>query len=442
MTLLVLFGYTRDDISGMIQTVPGVQNFDVSIGLCKPLERARMSQTCGKHTPIEVIESDTWLTTPMPGRPDRCWDIGQTTDVSPTLVNHFNPQAGIALDFGQTLCCSANLTATSVSVLLKPNDCHKDSITAAVTEGNLEILADCSNTNTSLQIEVQTSVLCNTNIEWRLSVRDTTVHCNQSKSGDLYCKIKLKTRNVTVQSQPSMYCKNTIKLWIAYANGSEVNAAVEYANDSHDVCSFGLKSKDVCKLSVVYTYTSASPQLLKINGENAYTVDSCNNALTTTTLIAITLSSVAFFLLLLSVLVLVKRRKTKFSKKERRDTETSDNNSADFDQHSAMQLNREVNNHESNCSHCPVTLDNSDPQLLTTNAISRSEETKSLLHVEVSGSHSRDYGSASTHVTTSNESNIRDTADDTIQVGDRATAGFSKSLIKERNESKTVSSIV
>ena len=226
MMLLVLFGYTRDDISGMIQTVPGIQNFDVSIGLCKSLERARMLQTCGQHTPIEVIESDTWLTTPMPDRPDRCWDIGQTTDVSPTLVDHSNPQAGIALDFGQTLCCSANLTATDVSVLLKPNDCHKNSITAAVTAGNLEILADCSKTNKCLQIEVQTSVLCDTNIEWRLSVRDTTVHCNQSESDELYCKIKLKVRNTTVQSQPSMYCKHTLKLWIAYANGSEVNATV------------------------------------------------------------------------------------------------------------------------------------------------------------------------------------------------------------------------
>ena len=442
MTFLLLFGYPRDDISGMIQTVPGIQNFDVSIGLCKPLERARMSQTCGQHTPIEVIESDTWLTTPMPERPDRCWDIGQITDVSPILVEHSNPQAGVALDFGQTLCCSANLTATDVSVLLKPNDCHKNSITAAVTAGNLEILADCSNTNKSLQIEVQTSVLCDTNIEWRLSVRDTTVHCNHSESDELYCKIKLKTRNATVQSQPSMYCKHTLKLWIVYANGSEVNATVEYANDSHDVCTFGLKSQDVCKLSVVYTYASASPQVIKINGQNEYTVETCNTT-PTKTIIAITLTTIGVVVfLLLGVLVLVIRRRTKASKKVLGHNKTSDNNSADFD--SVVQLNGEVNNNESNCNQpqCCVTLDNDEPQFLTTNASSRPKENTSLLHVEFSGSYSKDYGITSTHVTTGNKSNTQDTRDDAVQVSVSAGVGFSKSMVKEPNESKSVSSMV
>ena len=195
-------------------------------------------------------------------------------------------------------------------------------------------------------------------------------------------------------------------------------------------------------MSVVYTYASAWPQLIKINGQNAYTVETCNTT-STTTIIAITLTTVAVVvLLLLSVLVLVKRRRSKASKKVLGGNKTSDNNSADFD--SVVQLNGEVNNNESNCNQpqCCVTLDNGDPQFLTTNASSRPEETTSLLHVAFSDSHSRDYGSASTHVTTGNKSNTQDTMDVTVQFSVRAGVGFSKSLVKEPNEFKSVSSMV
>lgn len=283
--------------------------------MCRNVNSKKVLQKCGQHAPIEVIEADSHLMTPAPVEADRCWDLGQATSVNPSLVDGDNPESGIVLNYGQTKCCSGTEKTANVSVLLKPGWCQNRTIKAVVTEGNLGMLTDCYESQRQLIIEVQTSILCERNIEWRLAAQNTTVSCNSSDRKQIRCTVGLSVRAPGRQvASSSQYCQKRLQLWIRYSNSSQVNTSIGRMNGSYSQgsCTFVVDSGDICSLSVVYSYPSALPQLLPINGRltsiHLHTCRKQEGGIPLTLYVLPSLAGVVF-IVLLALSILFKRKK-------------------------------------------------------------------------------------------------------------------------------------
>ncbi|XP_062513366.1 uncharacterized protein LOC134189140 isoform X2 [Corticium candelabrum] len=275
----------RNDIFGTIQAEVGVQNFHVWIAIGRVVNTKSVVDKCGSYTPISAIEVDDRLPSSPPiGRRDRCWNLGNITSVSPILLDTSNPQQGIELDFGTSPCCcgSRNTTYINTTVLLKEGYCSYDFVNSSVTAGNIAKLTNCSESNSSLQFLVQTSVLCQNHLEWRLSVKMTTAFCTKKMPKEYRCTIELKAaakEAVIASSFP--YCQNNFLLWKTFHNGSEENASsyqLPSRKGIRDSCSFVIDSHDLCTLSIVYLYGNNTPQLIPINGSTSFQLSVCDHS--------------------------------------------------------------------------------------------------------------------------------------------------------------------
>lgn len=225
-----------------------------------------------------MTESDSY--SPEPNNDGRCWNIGNIGDFAPSLVDGDTPESGISLHYGTTPCCSGNLTAVNVSVLLQPGHCQDSSLgtTSTVTAGNVGILTDCSILPSSLQIQVESSILCERNVEWLLSATNTTVYCYENSINRLYCKVNLIAQAHGRKDLSSSYYGKRFKLWRKYFNGSEVNVSVDCTIEFPNSCSFILDSEHICRLSVLYSYPSASSEFLTINGTTSLVLSHCRGS--------------------------------------------------------------------------------------------------------------------------------------------------------------------
>ena len=219
------------------------------------------------------------------GRRDRCWNLGQVKSAPPIPLDIFKPEEGIVLDFGTSPCCScsSNTTYINTTVLLKEGYCLHDFFNSSVTAGNTAILTNCSESNSSLQFVVQTSVLCRNHLEWRLSVKNTTAFCTVIESKKFRCKIDLKSAIPTVViASSSPYCQNNFLLWKRFSNGSKVNVSLNQLllknNIQEDSCYFVIDLQVLCKLSLVYVYANDTPQLILINGSASLQINVCDVA--------------------------------------------------------------------------------------------------------------------------------------------------------------------
>ena len=252
--------------------ITGIQNFRVWIGLCRYVNSSEVLQKCGQHAPIEMIEIDSRLTTATTWTSDRCWNVGEMSTMSPVFVDETNPESGILLHYGSTPCCAGNLSYSNVTVVLKPGWCQGGIMKTNVTAGNVRVLTNCSARLplSQLLIEVNSSFLCQNNVEWRLSTTKSTVLCNESDTDHLHCTIGLFPQASGRKTTSSFkYCQQRFQLWITYVNNSEVNTSISRITRAEESCRFVLNSSDISTLSVIYSYPTALPQLLPINGKTS-----------------------------------------------------------------------------------------------------------------------------------------------------------------------------
>ena len=270
------------DINGVVDAVNGVRIYSVWLSLCGLVTDKQAVQKCGQHSPIVIFEQDSDLTTPSPSQLRPCSNIGQITAHPPEVINNTNGHIEIIIDYGTTACCfrKTNLTTAHVTIVLKRNDCHKQSVETVVTAGNFDMLKSCSESNNHLIIEVNTSVLCDRNIEWRLSLTESKVFCKNEESNHVSCTIELKREIDGRSLSPSIYCQEKLHLSIKYFNESEVRMALPDLSmfDSNGTCQFAFNSTNVCNISVMYTNWWTSCRPLKINGTDYFILNSCKDA--------------------------------------------------------------------------------------------------------------------------------------------------------------------
>lgn len=279
LTWSIIENFCSDDIYGTVEGIPLILDFSVWFGICRYVSAKEVVQKCGQHAPIQVLEVGNRESASNIDDTDRCWNIGQITSVAPSLVNESNPESGITMNYGSTHCCLEDVRSMNVTALLKPDDCQNGPRNGSVTQGNFLSLTNCSDPRETLEIEVKTSILCERNIEWRLSTTTSAVICNKHYTNQIHCVIELSPEDAGRKaSLSSQYCQNRFQLWLRFSNGSELNTTVSYMEDLHESCAFHLASQDICSMSVVYSYPSALPELLAINGSSILLLGSCKES--------------------------------------------------------------------------------------------------------------------------------------------------------------------
>ena len=276
-----VYVYSISDINGLVDAVNGIRIYEVWLSLCGLVTDKQAVEKCGQHSPIVIFEQDSDLTTPSPSPPRPCSNIGQINANPPAVVNSTNGDIEIRIDYGTTACCfrKTNLTTADVTIVLKKNDCQKQSVETLVTAGNFDMLKNCSESNNHLKIEVNTLVLCDGNIEWRLSLTESKVFCKNEESNHVLCTIVLKRELDGRSVSPSLYCQERLHISIKYYHGREVRMALPNLSmfDSNGTCQFALNSTNVCCIRVMYTNSWTPSRPLKINGTDSYDVNSCKD---------------------------------------------------------------------------------------------------------------------------------------------------------------------
>lgn len=269
-----------EDVQGVITAIIGIQGFRVWIGMCRYVNSSEITNTCGQHAPIEMIEMDSRLNTPPPWTPDNCWNVGELGSENPSLVDETDPESGILLNYGSTPCCAGNLSLTSVIVVLKPGWCQGGIMKTSVTSGNPRLLTNCTAQQSlnKFVVEVTSSTVCHNNVEWQLSTTNSTVFCNMRNIEHLQCNISLSPKASGRQSTSSYnYCQQRFQLWVTFVNRSEAKMPISGITRAGESCRFLLNSADISNLSIVYIYPTALPSRLLINGKTVLFLRSPNS---------------------------------------------------------------------------------------------------------------------------------------------------------------------
>ena len=302
------------DIYGIVQTLPGVENFEVWIGMCGSLNDTRVLRRCGQHAPIEIIETDSILTTPDSNVTDRCWNVGQTIE-DPYVTNISNPSEGIIQNYGQATCSSGNRTQIDVTVVIKPGSCKGTAVQSTVTGGNFEILKYCSGKDARLQIDVESSVLCERNIEWRLSARKTTINCTKTNTEKLQCSMSPRTDSTSLDAYSPRVYRDRFQIVKRFSNDSSLVTQMSIGEDSRAPSAFIVDTHNVCNLSIFYVYPQAAPERVLINKTTTLVVNACDNTgrdATVTIVVASVISVVTVITIISAALVyrfVIKRSK-------------------------------------------------------------------------------------------------------------------------------------
>ncbi|XP_062513244.1 uncharacterized protein LOC134189027 isoform X1 [Corticium candelabrum] len=199
---------------------------------------------------------------------------------------------------------------------MRKNDCHEQSFKATVTAGNIDMLKNCLQSNNHLELEAETSALCDWNIEWRLSVTESRVPCKNYRNYQVLCTIELKRELDGKSVSPSVHYQERLHLAIKYSGGHVTHTALSNVAicDSNGTCQFTINSSNVCNIGVTYINPWSNSTHLKIDGKNLFVVDSCKHS--HVKIIVLSSAGGAIVIIIIIIILVIIRLKAKQANEE------------------------------------------------------------------------------------------------------------------------------